>query len=104
MRSAKTAANTSTDRMVIGTSGRPSMRTPGIRSAIGSDATGLGLGAGLTLIADPRVDDGVEEIDHQVDDHDHGAREQHGGLHDREVAEGDALVEQPADARPGEDG
>ena len=28
----------------------------------------------------------------------------HHALHDREVAEGDALVEQPADARPGEHG
>src|SRR4029079_15456752 len=83
MRSAKTAANTSTSRMPIGKSGRPSRRMRGIRQAIGADATGLGLGAGLTLIADPRVDDGVEEIDHQVDDHDHGAGQQHGGLHHR---------------------
>ena len=35
-------------------------------------------------------------------DHDHGAAQQHHGLDDREVAERDALVEQPADAGPGE--
>ena len=55
------------------TSGRlvPSARTAGWRSS---------------LVADPRVDHRVENVDQQVDDDDHGAGEQHRGLHDGERA------------------
>src|SRR5687768_3514678 len=56
----------------------------------------------LALIADPRVDHPVEDVDEQVDEHDHASTEQHGRLHDRKVPEGDALVEQPSDPGPGE--
>src|SRR5688572_29632130 len=105
MKSARAATTTRVTRMPIGTHGSPSVLARRDASRKPSVIEGIGAaGAGLTLIADPRVDDRVQDIDDQVDDDDHGAAQQDGGLHDREVAEGDALVEQPADARPREDG
>src|SRR5882672_7307120 len=100
--SAKTARKASTTRIAIGTIGTPSVRKAASRQATVSPAARLGAGA-LTLISDPRVDHGVEDIHHDVHDDDHGAAQHHRGLHHREVAERDPLVEQPADARPGKD-
>src|SRR5881628_2169058 len=99
MNSANTAVNTSTSRIRIGNVGKPSVRKAARREANGSPAAGLGA-AVLTLIANPRVDDAVEDVDHQADDDDHRAIHQDRGLHHGKVAEGDALVDQPADARP----
>src|SRR5215510_119071 len=101
--SAKIARKASTTRIRIGITGRPSTRKAARRQATVSPAARLGAGA-LTLIADPRVDVGVEDVDDDVDDDDHGAAQHDRGLHHREVAERDALVEQAADARPREDG
>src|SRR5919204_6604506 len=98
MTSAKIASSPNTRRMVIGTRGRPSMRKEAKRQAVVSVA------ARLPFITDPRIDHGVHEIHREIDDHDHYAAENDRRLHDREVAEGDALVEQPPDARPGKDG
>src|SRR5262249_9580810 len=85
--SAKIASSARVTRITIGIHGQPSVRSRGSRSVMGA-ATGLGgAGAGLTLIADPRVDDGVEDVDHQVDDDDHGARPQYRGPHPRGVPE-----------------
>src|SRR5262249_19640600 len=50
--------------------------------------------------ADTRVDVAVEDVDQQVDDDDHDAGLHHDALHEREVALKNALVQQPADARP----
>src|SRR5205823_5614648 len=49
------------------------------------------------------IDVGVEDVDRQVDQDDHDAGLHHDALHQREVALEDALVEEPADAGPGED-
>src|SRR5436190_2190677 len=53
--------------------------------------------------ADAGVDVGVEDVDRQVDDHDHDAGLHHNALYQREIALEDTLVEEPADAGPGED-
>src|SRR5262249_62262104 len=53
--------------------------------------------------ADAGVDIGVENVDRQVDHDDHDPRLHDDALHEREIALEDALVEQPADAGPGED-
>src|SRR5437763_648147 len=95
--SAKIARRASTARMVIGTIGQPSRRKDARRP--GNART-----AALALIPDPRIDHGVHEVHREIDDHDHHAAENRRRLHHGEVAEGDALVEQPADARPGADG
>src|SRR5215472_16554639 len=50
--------------------------------------------------ANAGVDNRVEDVDHQVDDDDHGAAHQHDPLDHREVAECDALVEQSPDPGP----
>jgi hypothetical protein len=50
------------------------------------------------LQANAGIDQGVEDVDQQVDQHDHGAADDDDALDDREIAEGDALVEQPAEA------
>src|SRR5260370_13587925 len=49
------------------------------------------------------VDIGVEDVDDQVDHHDHNAGLHDDSLHEREVALKNALVQEPADARPGKD-
>src|SRR2546421_3175384 len=95
--SAKIARSASTARMVIGTIGQPSRRKDARRPGNARTA------ALLALITDPRIDHGVHEIHREVDAHDHHAAEDDRRLHHREVAEGDALVEQPPHARPGED-
>src|SRR5690554_3147231 len=57
-----------------------------------------------SVIADPRVDDGVEEVDDDVHDDEADGDEQDGPLHDRVVAREDRVDEQAADAGPREDG
>src|SRR5882757_6451493 len=47
------------------------------------------------------IDVGVEEVDDQVDHHDHHPGLHDDPLHERKIALEDALVEQPADAGPG---
>src|SRR6516162_10505805 len=51
-----------------------------------------------------RIDHGVDDVDQQIDDHDHGAPHDHHALYHREVAEGDPLIEEPPDPGPGEHG
>src|SRR6266850_4974946 len=70
--SAKTARKPSTRRIAIGTIGTPSVRKAASRQATVSPAARLGAGA-LTLISNPRVDHGIENVHHHVDDDDHGA-------------------------------
>src|SRR5919201_262575 len=101
MKSAKTAVNVRTTRIRTGNHGRPSRRKAASRQASGSPAARLGA-ALLTLIANPRVYDGVEDVDHQADDDDHRAVHEDGRLHDGKVSERDPFVDQPADAGPGE--
>src|SRR5690348_16200769 len=52
---------------------------------------------------DTWIDVGVEDVDNQIDQHEHDPGFHDDALHKREVALENALVEQPSDARPGED-
>src|SRR5262249_34075604 len=97
MKSAKIASTANTSRMLIGNSGRPSRRNDARRPG------NVRTAARLTLIANPRIDHGVREVHREVDDHDHEPTEDDRRLHHGEVAERNALVEQPPDARPRED-
>src|SRR6266446_9973764 len=80
---AKTAQTTSTPRMVSGNHGRSWLRTS---------------------MADPRIEIAVEHVDEEVADQIERAEHEDPGLHDRIVAGGDALEDQPAEAGPREHG
>src|SRR6266571_6047166 len=54
--------------------------------------------------ANPWVEIAVEHVDEEVPREIQGAQHQHAGLHDRIVARGDGLEEEPPQARPGEHG
>src|SRR6266851_618392 len=106
-------ANTATRAMptritkgIIGTSPSRSARMAVKRGARGardgSTMTSAGVLMASALQPDARIDHGIQDVDEQVHDHDHEAAQDHDALDDREVAEGDALVEEPPDARPGE--
>src|SRR6185437_7065040 len=58
-----------------------------------------------TLSGEPDawIDIGVEDVDEEIDQHDHDPGFHHDALHKREVTLEDSLVQQPADAGPGED-
>src|SRR4029450_13833000 len=56
------------------------------------------------LQSDAWIDQGIKDVDKQVHNHDHRATQQTHGLHHGKVAKGNALVEQPADAAPGDSG
>src|SRR5713101_10153026 len=56
------------------------------------------------LIADPRVEPRVGEVDGEIDDHDARGHEQRDALDDRQVARGDRAEGQAAEAGQGEDG
>src|SRR5262245_36521246 len=57
-----------------------------------------------SVIADARVEDRVEEIHHEVDDHEGGGDEEHAALHQRVVARLDGAHHHGAEPRPREDG
>src|SRR4051812_17782342 len=61
-------------------------------------------GSGPPRQSDPRVEVAVEDVDHEVDQHEPGRDHQYRRLHDAVVAVGDRVDEQPPDARPREDG
>src|SRR5216683_5785731 len=100
--SAKIAVRIRMPRMAIGSTGRLPDLSPDQRPGRGRTSACIAGRARLSLIAYPRIDDGVEHVDHQVDDHDHHAAEQHGGLDHGEVAESYPFIEKPANTRPGE--
>src|SRR3954469_3807363 len=54
--------------------------------------------------SDTRIDDRVENVNHQIYHDDHRAAQDHDPLDDREITERDPLIEQPSDTRPGEHG
>src|SRR5229473_5614196 len=74
--------------------------TPG--GGVGSRMTSAGVLMASALQPDAGIDQRVEDVDQQVDDHNHEAAQDHHALDDREIAEGDALVKEPPDTRPGE--
>src|SRR5882762_2647760 len=80
---AKTAATTSAPRIVSENHGRSWLRT---------------------RMADPRIQVAVEHVDEEVADEVERAEHEDPGLHDRIVAGGDALEDQPAEAGPREHG
>src|SRR5439155_11804943 len=80
---ANTAVSTSADRITPGNQG--SSR----------------LGAGM---ADPRVEIAVQDVHEEVADEVERAQHQDAGLHDRIVARGDRLQDQPPEPRPREHG
>src|SRR5216684_1528055 len=99
-------ANTATRAMptritkgIIGTSPSRSARMAVKRGARGardgSTMTSAGVLMASALQPDARIDRGIQDVDEQVHDHDHEAAQDHDALDDREVAEGDALVEEP---------
>src|SRR6266567_1805824 len=106
---AKTATRAMPTRItkgIIGTSpSRAARRTekrgaPGVCD--GSGMTSAGMVMASALQPDARIDQRVQDVDEQVHDDDHKAAQDHDALDDWEVAEGDALVEEPPDARPSE--
>src|SRR5229473_899478 len=106
---AKTATRAMLTRItkgMIGTSPSRAARRAEKRGAPGvcdgSGMTSAGMLMASALQPDARIDHGVQDVDEQVHDDDHEAAQDHDALDDWEVAEGDALVQQPPDARPGE--
>src|SRR5262249_26942829 len=89
-------------RISTGTSGNPlSPRMSSVREVRGT-ATSERIAMASALQPDAWIDHRVKDVDQQVHHHDHRSAEQNDGLDHGKVAEGDALVEQPADAGPGE--
>src|SRR5690606_28409572 len=56
-----------------------------------------------SMVPDARVDEAVEKVDDQVDDHDHARDQQQPALHSRIVAAEDGIDHPLADSGPGED-
>src|SRR5216684_4218696 len=103
---AKTATRAMIPRISSGTTGTSPSRSARIAAKRGAGGgrrmTSAGMVMASALQPDARVDHGVKDVDEQVDDDDHRAAQDDDALDDREIAEGDALIEQPPDARPGE--
>src|SRR6267142_4892053 len=55
-------------------------------------------------MADPRIEIAVEKVHQEITGEVEAAQHEHAGLHDRVVARGDRLEDEPAETRPGEDG
>src|SRR5271163_28226 len=73
------------------------------RTAAASSAIGVSSAATSAAMANPRIDDAVDEIDDQIDADD-DRRDQHDpALQSRIVAPADRIDEPMADARPRED-
>src|SRR5687768_17603025 len=104
MRSAKTATNASPPSRTAGTSGACCARR-GRRCAAPWARGRSPAMVAMRLPREPnaRIDERVENVDDEVDADDHEAGHDDDALDQREVALEDALVEQPADARPRED-
>src|SRR5262249_7325435 len=118
MRSASSATRTSPPRMTSGVSGASRADLTSAPSLPGLVRPTANRGsAGIVAIAtylisrsfgssrepDSRVDERVENVHDEIDRDDHEAGHDHHTLHQREVALEDALVQEPADAGPGED-
>src|SRR5688500_3891085 len=107
--SAKIATSASPPRMTIAASGAFRAARAIARPRLVARGRTIGWSPNRVAIAvlprepDSRIDEGVEDVHDQVDADDHEAGHDHHALHEWEVALEDALVEQPADARPRED-
>src|SRR5262245_48551837 len=78
---------------------RTAVRTRATRIAAGNQGSCLRPG-----MANPRVEVAVEQIDEQIPHEIERAQHQHAGLYDGVVARGDALENEPSQARPREYG
>src|SRR5271169_5252594 len=54
-------------------------------------------------MADSRIEDAIEDVDNEIDQHERRCDEQHHALHDHKVASVDRADQQPADPRQGKD-
>src|SRR5271168_691574 len=73
------------------------------RTAAASSPIGLVSAATSAAMADPGIDDAIDEIDDQIDEDNDGGDEQNAALQRRVVAPADGIDEPMADPWPGED-
>src|SRR5262245_18763768 len=103
---AKIAARATVARISVGMTGNDSERNAASRQASVRPADRLmsmtRLIVSPSLVADSRVDGGVEHVDDQVDDDDHGPAQHDGAVDHGQVPEGARLEGQAADAGPSE--
>src|SRR5918995_3286073 len=59
--------------------------------------------AWLGSITNPRIDVGIQNVHHEVDADEHHPAHEHSRLDNWEIPEGNALIQQPSNAGPGED-
>src|SRR5271167_525283 len=114
MKLAKSAIRMNGTRMASGSTGNSRAhlieRPPTLANSRGATATAaafvcsvMSAMAHLLGEANAWIDIRVENVDDQIDHHDHNPGLHDDALHEREVALEDALVEQPADPGPGKD-
>src|SRR4051794_19607870 len=106
-KSAKIATNAIVPRISTGRSGKSPSRKR--RSAAKRDGPAGRRATSVKRLmsspqSDTRIDDRVKDVNHKIHENNHCAAQDHDPLDDREVAERDALIEQPPDTRPGEHG
>ena len=82
----------------------PRWRASRRRAGAPRDAGAVAAAASATPTPDARIGEGVGHVDQHVDQHVGGGHEQHRALHEREVLGEDAADDEPAEARPAEDG
>src|SRR5262245_57097081 len=99
MSSAKIATSAIPTMIAAGMTGKSPIWSDGRRQLVVRVAVRLPFMAS-PLVADPGIDHGVEHVDEQVDNYDHGAAQDDGSLDHGEVAEGDAFEEEPAHSWP----
>src|SRR5438876_11849593 len=99
-KSAKIAtANTSTTQPIAAQNSGPSLR-PRFKGWARISSSSV---SSSVAMADPGVEDGVEQIDDEVHDDEAGGDQQHHPLQDDEIARGNRADQEPADSRQRED-
>src|ERR1700722_9950361 len=73
------------------------------RTAAASSPIGVVIAATSAAMADPWIDDAIDEIDNQIDEDDDGRDEQNAALERWIIAPADRIDQPMADPRPGED-
>src|SRR5262245_34147313 len=82
---------------------QPTAGTPAHASATRARSV-LGAAISLRRMTDPGIEDGVEHVDQEIDDHEARSHEQHDALQDHKIARVDRGEQEPADARQGKHG
>src|SRR5687768_17415426 len=105
MKSAETAVKTSAARMRRGKIGtRCSVERIFFHLENSKDCAAnvsLVATAWLGSITNPRIDVGIQNVHNEVDADEHHPAHEHSRLDNREIPEGNALIQQPSDAGPG---